>query len=387
MNQAGPSRAPARPAPVRNGNASTANSRDGGARGGSRRSTAPSTGGPRRSPGRPRATGIAPRRSVRWLLVSAAVCAAPGVLLLLVHLVPEVQTAHPGLATAAAFAPFGVLAWAAALVFALLGARGRSRLIAAPLALGLTWHAAVLAPYFPGRTATAAGDSRVEVLALNLDGGRADLVQLADTVAGATPDLLVLTEVTRSNAAAFARKPWARAFPYRSGTAGSDAGTAAGADDVRGTMVLSRHPLTDLGHTTDTQASSIALRVALKGHPFTLIAAHPAGPDCGIACWLQESDALTRLALAHSSGPLLVAGDLNATREQLTLRVLSAKAGLHDSASGSGWQPTYPANSWLPPLLAVDHVLASRQFSTAGYRTVRVAGTDHLGVLASLVVS
>ncbi len=332
-------------------------------------------------PARPEAS--ASRGNVRWLLVSATACAVPAFLLLLVFLIPEVQTAHPLLAMAAAFVPYGVIPWVAAVGFALLGARGRTRLVAAPLALGLALHTAALGPYFP-TPAIVEDDARVEVMALNLDGGRADLVPLAEAMAGAAPDLVVLTEVTRSNAAAFARKPWAQMFPYRSGTAGSDADPATGADDVRGTMVLSRHPLTDLGRTSGTQAGNVALRVVLEGHPFTLVAAHPAGPGCGTACWLQESDVLTRFALAHSSGPLLVAGDLNATREQLTLRVLTAKAGLHDTASG--WQPTYPANSWLPPLVGVDHVLASRQFSTAGYRTVRVAGTDHLGVLASLAV-
>jgi endonuclease/exonuclease/phosphatase family metal-dependent hydrolase len=287
---------------------------------------------------------------------------------------------------AVAFAPAGVFAWDAAVVLGLLGTTGRTRLVVAPLALGLAWHAAVLAPYLPGRTATAATDHRVQVLALNLDGGRADLSRLADVVESAEPDVLVLTEVTRSNAAAFARKPWSRTFPYRSGTAGSDADPATGADDARGTMVLSRHPLTDLGSAADTQASNLALRVALPGRPFALIAAHPAGPGCGVDCWLRDADAVTRLALVHNSGRLLVAGDLNATREQLTLRVLTAKAGLSDTASGSGWQPTYPADSWLPPLLAVDHVLASRQFTATDYTTVRVGGTDHLGVLASLAV-
>ncbi len=192
----------------------------------------------------------------------------------------------------------------------------------------------------------------------------------------------MLTEVTRSNAKAFGSGVWSRRFPYRSGTAGDN--PREGSRDARGTMVLSRHPLTDAGATTGTLFSNVAVKVVPPGRPFVVIAAHPAGPHLGLDRWLNDADALTRLALDHADGPLLVAGDLNATPEHLTVRELAARAGLRDALTGAGWQPTFPAGEWYPPLFRIDHVLASEQFTAVGARTLRVSGTDHLGILVDL---
>lgn len=314
----------------------------------------------------------------RGLLIAAAACSVPALLTLALYLFPELQAGGTWLAMAAAFVPYGWLAWLAATVLALLGTRGRARLFVAPLALGLAWHCGTLAPYLPATTAGPAGD-RVTLLALNLQFGEADLSGLADRVGATEADVVVLTEVTRSSVAAVSRGSWARRFPYRSGTAGED-----GANDARGTMVLSRHPLTELGSAKGTTFSNLALRVRLPGRPFTLVAAHPANPPRGLDGWLGDADAVTRLAIAHGGGPLVVAGDLNATAEHLTLRRLQARAGLANTATGRGWHPTYPADAWFPPLIAIDHVLASPEFRTSTFRTVRVEGTDHLGLLVGL---
>jgi endonuclease/exonuclease/phosphatase family metal-dependent hydrolase len=51
---------------------------------------------------------------------------------------------------------------------------------------------------------------------------------------------------------------------------------------------------------------------------------------------------------------------------------------------GAGWNPTYPAQGWIPPLIAIDHVLVSEDLTATAYRTVPVPGTDHRGVLATV---
>lgn len=354
--------------------------------------------GTTRRPGRPparasrppaaRGSGRGRSRSgaagVRGTLVAAGVLAGTGFVLLVLNLLPELQSAHQWLAMAAAFTPYGWLAWAGAVALALLVARGRLRLVAAPLALGLAWHTAVLVPYLPVRTGPAPEASgRVRLLTLNLHFGQGDLDELAATVADADPDLVVLTEVTRANAKAFRAAPWSRWFPYRSGTAGDNPGS--GTWDARGTMVLSRHPITEAGATSGTLFSTIAVQVGLPGHPFSLIAAHPASPARGLDHWLSDAEALTRLALDLDEAPLVVAGDLNSTAEHLTLRRLAARAGLRDATAGTGWQPTYPAEEWFPPLIQIDRVLATEEFTAAGSTTFAVAGTDHRGLVVDLV--
>ncbi len=343
----------------------------------------------RRPGGRGGANGTdASPRSIRWLLWLATPFALVGLGLLLLVAAPQLQAQHQWLAMAASFAPYGWLAWLVAVVLALSGARGRTRLLVAPLALGLAWHTGVLVPYLPGPAhATASGATSLTVMELNLRWGLADLDQLADEVDRRHPDVVVLAEVTRSDAKAFARKPWSALLPYRTGTAGDDYSTTTWTGDARGTMALSPHPITLLDSTDDTLFSNFAVRLDLPDHPLTLIAAHPANPEHGLDRWLDDGASLTRLALEHSGGPLVLAGDLNATAEHLTLRELVAKAGLDDAGAGEGWHPTFPADTWYPPLIQIDHVLVSKGISTTAYQTFRVDGTDHLGLLVTLALS
>jgi endonuclease/exonuclease/phosphatase family metal-dependent hydrolase len=322
------------------------------------------------------------------MLVAASCFAVLGLVTLTLTVFPELQAQHQWLALAASFGPYGWFAWLGATVLTLAGARGRLRLLAAPLALGLAWHIGVLTPYLQtADTVAATPANTLRILELNLRFGLADLDQLSAEVSAANVDVVVLEEVTRSNAKTFAGKAWRKLLPYQLGTAGADRDGARGIGDARGTMVLSRHPASSLATADGTRFSNLSARIDLPGHPFTLVAAHPVNPGYGVEGWLDDSDAVARLALAHDEGPLVVAGDLNATAEHLTVRELMAKAGLSDTATGRGWHPTYPADTWFPPLIQIDRMLVSRQFRTVDFRTVRVAGTDHLGLLVTLTFS
>jgi endonuclease/exonuclease/phosphatase family metal-dependent hydrolase len=61
------------------------------------------------------------------------------------------------------------------------------------------------------------------------------------------------------------------------------------------------------------------------------------------------------------------------------------KGSYRDGATqqGAGYLATYPADVWFPPIIGIDHVLLSRAQS-AHIATVRVAGSDHRGLLATI---
>ena len=101
-----------------------------------------------------------------------------------------------------------------------------------------------------------------------------------------------------------------------------------------------------------------------------------------------EMDATTFYAAAVGAGPTMVVGDFNATRDHPTFRSI-LDLGLHDAAdqADSGWQPTWPtgARAWyLWPVITIDHVLVSPEFTGVRTTTLDVEGTDHRALVADL---
>jgi len=330
---------------------------------------------------RTRASVSIPARRV-GLAVSTAFALA-GAFLMLLAIAPDLQARHQWLAMLASFAPYGWVCWLVAVIVAV--AATRQRLLVLPLVAGLAAHTFLLLPYLPGTPTAVAGQrGTLNVLELNLRFGLADIGQLSAEVDRSRPDVVVLAEVTDSNLRVLKNKAWRARLPYRLGTTEPDADPATGFADAGGTMILSRFPLTELGRTKGTVFTNLAARVALPDHPFVLVAAHPANPEHGLDRWLQDGQALAQLTAGHTSEPLVVAGDLNATAEHLTLRELKARADLTDTATGHGWHPTYPADAWYPPLIQIDHVLVSSAFTTTALDTFAIPGTDHRGLSVRL---
>lgn len=316
----------------------------------------------------------------------STVFALAGLVMLLLVAAPDLQARHQWLAMAASFAPYGWVCWLVAVVVGLVSTS--RRLVVLPLGLGLAAHSLLLLPYLPGAPSAVAGQrATVGVLELNLHYGLADTGALAAEIDRRRPDVVILAEVTDSTLKVLNTKAWRARLPHRIGTTDTDADPATGYGGAAGTMILSRFALTNLGRAHDTAFTNLAVRVAMPEHPFVLVGAHPVNPEYGLGRWLQDGQSLAQLASAHTGEPLVVAGDLNATAEHLTLRELKARAGLSDTATGRGWHPTYPADAWYPPLIQIDHVLVSRAFTTTGLDTFAVAGTDHRGLMVQLAVS
>jgi endonuclease/exonuclease/phosphatase (EEP) superfamily protein YafD len=118
------------------------------------------------------------------------------------------------------------------------------------------------------------------------------------------------------------------------------------------------------------------------------MAVHPCNPYCGHGLWASEHAALASVAAADLGQPLVLAGDFNAVDDHgpmLDLRRLGLRSAT--DLVGAGWLPTYPANRAFPPLLPIDHVLLDDQLTATSIRRVRVAGTDHLGLLTAIALA
>lgn len=108
---------------------------------------------------------------------------------------------------------------------------------------------------------------------------------------------------------------------------------------------------------------------------------------------VQKPNPRQVLALAESSpGPLFLVGDFNVSDRQPFYRELNGRLEDAHRAVGFGLGYTFPS-SWrklrglpLPPFIRIDYVFHDRAWATRDARTGRMPGSDHLYVLADLLL-
>lgn len=260
--------------------------------------------------------------------------------------------------------------------------RGGVRLLAAVLALfGLVagaLHVEWLAPLYTGERPVAAGPAIV-VMTQNLEYGDADAV--VAEVRERHVDVLVLCDLGEEQWAAVQASDLRQELPF---VAESDGGAVA----------YSRYPLTDDAPIRlHGNGRSVRIESSPVG-PITLFALHPVQPyKPGV--WQEDMATVLealRSRLDQADGPVVVAGDLNATLDHRPLRSLE-KLGFIDAvdAVNGGFQPTFPAAGrerrfgiTVPPLVQIDHVLTSRGLVVTAVDRVATRGADHLGVVATV---
>lgn len=315
------------------------------------------------------------RRSLAPVALGTAL-GMPGLIATYLRLEPP---SDDGTALVAAFIPYGIVAYALSLccfVIATVAARRRAvpiMVVVGILAL-IGLHLSWLAPLFvaddrPATTGT------FTLLSLNLYAGAADprsLVQQAQRA-----DVVVLLEATPESLAALQAAGLTVRLPYAVG---------APQQAVSNTAIYSRFPLNDATLVQGTLFQQYVATLTVPGiGPVRLLAAHPCNPYCGDHRWANDHAILRATADANLTQPLIMAGDLNAVDDHGPIQALR-RDGLESATdiTGAGWLPTYPANKAVPPLLPIDHVLVNDKLTATSIRTIRVPGTDHLGLLTTL---
>lgn len=279
----------------------------------------------------------------------------------------------------AALSPY--LMSAAVLSAALLLATHRWWAAAAAIALALAAMAVEL-PLFVGSDPDPGHTVPVRVLTANLLEGNADPVALF--AAAEQTDVVVVQELTTELAERITRERLDAEFPFRALDAQSHA---------NGVGIWSRFPITTSNRDSNYKLGMVtaSLRPPGASSDVVVLAAHLAGPwPQSIQAWRREIaklPATMRVAAAMAGdGAVIVAGDLNATADMQPFRRL-LRDGFSDAAaqSGSGLVRTFPADRSVPPLIGIDHILTANG-SAGDVRTVRIPGSDHLGLAATVRV-
>ena len=259
-------------------------------------------------------------------------------------------------------------------------------LLAVPYALGRRWwHTGgalamalinvlpLLLFLFPPAPAMSSNGPSYRIMLMNVNSAWGDPLAVRSAISNAQPDFLILEEISDRWLVDLA--PALATYPYRE---------IQPRFDNFGIGLFSRHPLTSarIEPFGLVDIPTIFAQVHLDGRPLNLIATHPMPP--GEALLARERNRhLQWLAgeVAGLSGPVLLAGDLNAAPWSPVFCNFERTSGLIDSARGRSIRPTWPA--FLPPLwIPIDHILHSPGIAICSYKVGAPVRSDHLPVIA-----
>ncbi|HEV7205538.1 MAG TPA: endonuclease/exonuclease/phosphatase family protein [Jatrophihabitans sp.] len=302
-----------------------------------------------------------------------------GLLLLVAALGLVAHNRTPGRATAlgvSAFSPYLMLAAVPALIVLVLARQWFGVAVAAIVL--------VLCVSTQGRlylAETGPADARPLVtLTANLHLGDANAAELVAAVRTHRVDLLATQEMTPESEQRILDAGILTELPYQA--TDSKPGAA-------GTGLWSRYPLSAIDRRKDFSFAAVTASLELPGvpRPVTVGAFHMNGPVPHSAAWQDDIRHLPSVLreLGHG-GPVVAAGDLNATPDIVQFRDLLVD-GYADAAqqAGAGMTLTYPADRWYPPLIAIDHVLTRDAVATTA-DTIHISDTDHRALLVTVQV-
>ena len=315
----------------------------------------------------------------RWLFIPVALPVAA------VSAVRAVPADWPVFAVQlVAFTPWLAVPAAAALILAFLGRSRWQQVLAASL---VGCQAFWLFPLDVREPAAEAAGRPVSLVAMSINAelGGADAGGIVDLVRERHVDLLAVEEYTPQLSRKLEAAGLDGLLPHR---------VAHARDGAGGTAIYSSFSLKETGVLPDTQFTMPVARLDLgdgSGAALRVVAVHTLAPvGDGVEQW--RSDLATVARADNGSGPLLLAGDFNATYDHREFRALLAGTGgsrpLVDVAASQGSRlvPTWPMRGYRLPGIALDHLVTSPDVTGFGYSVHRIAGTDHAAVVATLNV-
>lgn len=252
-------------------------------------------------------------------------------------------------------------------------------LLAITVAVQASW-------YYVARPTDVEAHKDIRVLSSNLRYGRADPVSFV-ALAESSADVITVAELTPESVSRFTEAGIAEAFPHS---------LLLPAPGPGGIGLWSRYPLTPLSASRHRGVQMPAGRLAVPGlrHEPVLASAHIMSPVSDRQSTVEDwsngmagaKAQLDNFAAVAGPGAVIVGGDYNSTPDMRQFRDLLTN-GYHDAVeqTGSGFAPTFPADTRFPPVITIDHVL-TRNAVAASVMTIEMPGSDHRSLLATIEV-
>ena len=217
------------------------------------------------------------------------------------------------------------------------------------------------------------------VMTANLHLGEVDAASLVSAVRNHKIDALMVQELTPEERDRLQAAGIDELLPYN---------LLAPFWGAAGAGLWSRYPLSDPTQVSGYTFKFLQARVKVPGvaKDPTLVAAHMAGPVPTSVDWEHDIDRLPG-DLRDYEGTVIVGADLNATTSTAQFRRLLVN-GFADASSqaGEGLLPTWPNDKpFTPAVITLDHVL-TRQAVARSVDTINLPGSDHRGLLSTIVL-
>jgi endonuclease/exonuclease/phosphatase (EEP) superfamily protein YafD len=264
---------------------------------------------------------------------------------------------------------------ATAVLLALVALRRRWAACAVLVAAGAVSAASVL-PYLPlpfAAASASAAAAPLKVLSINVSYRPFSARRLLEIIREAAPDVLVVQELTPHAETVLAALdnefPYNRKFP---------------ANGPYGIGLWSRHELESGATIAIGRRPAIEARVRGPSSTFTVVGVHLSAPVTRRRAAARNQE--LRALAAHTAaidGPLIVAGDFNATPYSPYFVEWLEATGFTDSRRGRTLSVSWPT---LLPIagIPIDHIAVNDDFQILSHRRMPDFESDHYGVLVEL---
>ncbi len=256
-----------------------------------------------------------------------------------------------------------------------IGAR-RRRLVVGALVIVIvhvSWTAAEI-PWNRSLSAAAAEAPTLDVMSANVFRQNPHPEDIFDEVVAAQPDVVILVEMEEFARARLRVHPLSAQYRYT--------WSPPRQPDV---IMLSRLPFVETGQLKLTRELPW-VRVDVGGVAVTVLGVHTVNATKSTTRWERDLAAIDDWS-ESVSGPLVMAGDFNATTQHRQFRALLDN-GTEDAhlEQGAGWGATWPARSLVGPFLRIDHILVRGDAETVRFWRGIGKGSDHRPVRASIAI-
>ncbi len=234
-------------------------------------------------------------------------------------------------------------------------------------------------PLFVGSPAETRLDSpSLRVMSFNLLSTNESYSDVVDYIKTVSPDVVLLHEASR---------PWEVAM--ESAAVGYQMIRARSDRLIFGTLVLVRGEAVEavsFGFAANSPRA-VELDFVPDGWDTTvsILGIHPVAPtDEERAGYRDAQLAFAGQWASSQTGPIVIAGDFNATPWSSPFRRLMASADLVNSQAGFGLQPSFSSRSNLLLRVPIDHLVHSPHLEVTDRRLGPDLGSDHFPLLVDL---